>query len=568
MNTGLCNNLFFRIFLMIPFLSVFIQSELNAQGSWSSQTNFGGNPRTDAIGFAIGNTGYIGTGYDGIQMIQRNDFWAFNATTNSWTQVASFPGTGRSGATAFAIGNKGYFGTGRDSQGLNNDFWSYDPVTNTWSQKAPFPGTAREFACGFAIYGKGYLGTGQSSIPEWDFYEYDTTANTWTQKANFSGSYPVNAATAFAVGDYGYVGLGWDGSGYKNQFWKFDPSNNSWTQTANFPGTPRAGAYGYSFCNKGIVGLGYDGLLPQDSYTYNTDNNTWSPIASLPASGRSRAVAFNIGNKGYIGTGSNINPPYMNDFWQYTFQGPFVVLGPNASICAGDCVMLDAGGGGMMYMWSNGAATQSILACIAGVYTVTVSDICGVTSTATTVITVNPVPVASITCPYPFLPSASDSVLLSATPGYVGYNWKRNGQFLPWITPNVYVKQPGSYTCVVTNVNGCTGESPAKSVRNLYFPNPPIGPTIVNQRLTADNGIAPEFQLAPNPATDDTKVLLNKLYESPITISVFTTSGKRIMTRMLEPGHSEITLDELSSGIYLVEVRSEAGVSIKKLIVL
>ena len=81
--------------------------------------------------------------------------------TGVWTQKADFAGGGRNGAVGFSIGNRGYIGTGVDNAGgVRNDFWEYDPVSNIWTQKANFAGGVRTYAVGFSIGNKGYIGTG------------------------------------------------------------------------------------------------------------------------------------------------------------------------------------------------------------------------------------------------------------------------------------------------------------------------------------------------------------------------------------------------------------------------
>ena len=50
------------------------------------------------------------------------------SSTMSWTKKAAFGGTAREYAVGFSIGNKGYIGTGQDQGGVNkNDFWEYTP---------------------------------------------------------------------------------------------------------------------------------------------------------------------------------------------------------------------------------------------------------------------------------------------------------------------------------------------------------------------------------------------------------------------------------------------------------
>src|SRR5207247_1220449 len=125
--------------------------------------------RADANGFAIGNKGYICSGYNGICL---NDLWQYDTLSNSWTQKANFPGTARCDAAAFSICDKGYFGTGDPLSTHLNDWWQYDTTLNTWTQKAQFPDSVRDETAYFAIGNKGYLGLGGEPVIYNTFYEY------------------------------------------------------------------------------------------------------------------------------------------------------------------------------------------------------------------------------------------------------------------------------------------------------------------------------------------------------------------------------------------------------------
>ena len=56
-----------------------------------------------------------------------------------WTQKATFPEEARAVAVGFSIGNFGYIGTGATNSGSAYDLWQYDPVSDTWVQKASIP---------------------------------------------------------------------------------------------------------------------------------------------------------------------------------------------------------------------------------------------------------------------------------------------------------------------------------------------------------------------------------------------------------------------------------------------
>src|SRR6218665_1089723 len=168
-----------------------------------------------------------------------------------WIPKANFGGASRIGAVGFSIGNKGYIGTGFISGGTNlSDFWEYNPVTNVWTQKANFGGGGRTYAVGFSIGSKGYIGTGNEVGINNDFWEYNSTTNVWTKKANFGGG--VRAfATGFSIGSRGYIGTGYDITSAKNDFWEYNPTTDVWTQKANFGGNVRGYAVGLLIGNKG-----------------------------------------------------------------------------------------------------------------------------------------------------------------------------------------------------------------------------------------------------------------------------------------------------------------------------
>ncbi len=119
--------------------------------------------------------------------------------SNVWTQKADLGGMARSGAVGFSIGNRGYIGTGLGA-GYYNDFWEYDPGSDVWTQKGPiFPVGQEPMPPVFSIGSKGYIGTGSAGggYYEKDFWEYDPAGNTWTQKADFGGAERYSATGFF-----------------------------------------------------------------------------------------------------------------------------------------------------------------------------------------------------------------------------------------------------------------------------------------------------------------------------------------------------------------------------------
>jgi len=116
-------------------------------------------------------------------------------------------------AVGFSIGNKGYIGSGQA-------FWEYDPAAVAWTQKTDFGGSTRGSSAGFSINSKGYIGTGSNillnPIELKDFWEYDPAAVpaavAWTQKTHFGWETARTGAVGFSIGSKGYIGTGSDAS--------------------------------------------------------------------------------------------------------------------------------------------------------------------------------------------------------------------------------------------------------------------------------------------------------------------------------------------------------------------
>ena len=222
--------------------------------TWTQKANiesvFGGR-RNAAIGFSIGSKGYIGLGVRvdllwGIIPVTTTlqDFYEFDPIANTWTMKASFNGGARYDAIGFSIGDKGYVGMGffeTSSAVFYKDFWQYDPLGDTWTQKADFGDTVdpaetgRRAGVGFSIGNKGYIGLGYDGTYFYkDFWEYDSgqellygsftgtgiwkwDGSSWNQVTSNNPEAMVVSGTTL-YGDFGTGGI-----------WKWDGAN--WTQT-------------------------------------------------------------------------------------------------------------------------------------------------------------------------------------------------------------------------------------------------------------------------------------------------------------------------------------------------
>lgn len=370
-----------------------------------------------AASFAIGDKIYVVTG-DTTSWFFRGRLipttYEYDTSTKVWTRKAPFPGKLRIGAVGFSIGNKGYIGGGRnfakaDSVGesiyrpdnkdslislnprtyqrvdttytytnangdsLLSDFWEYDPNTDTWTQKADIPGTktGRAYGVGFSIDGKGYVGLGYDNAKIeldptnvtvsdlllgpyvdsikvvqinpgpppisqvetvfrqvikrtvdsvytdsldylTDFWEYNPNNNTWTKKADFPGqgrafasSFPI--FDKFVDQNIGIVGLGLGDSipgALYDDFYFYNPATNSWKRTADFPASKRFGAASFSLGFLGYIVGGNDGLVRKDFYEYDHNSKTWERYPNLPDSARALGSSGITSTHGYVGAGA------------------------------------------------------------------------------------------------------------------------------------------------------------------------------------------------------------------------------------------------------------------------
>lgn len=197
-----------------------------------------------------------------------------------------------------------------------SDSASVENYLGNWIEYSDFEGIPRSDAVSFSIGNYGYIGTGYDGDDRLkDFWEYDVNRDTWMQKADLPGV-ARTGATAFATDQKGYVCTGYDGDYELKDMWEFNPSTNAWTQKTDFPGAARYGAISFSIYNNGYVGSGYDGNYFKDFWEYEPSTDSWTQKVSIGGGKRRDAVGFVLNDKGYVCTGIN-NGVYESDFWEY-----------------------------------------------------------------------------------------------------------------------------------------------------------------------------------------------------------------------------------------------------------
>ncbi len=175
---------------------------------------------------------------------------------------------------------------------------------------------------GFSVGNFGYGGLGENGSGQnlSSFWQFDPSTNSWLSRAIFPGSARI-APACFVVGNSAYIvtGATYNGGPCVNECWKYDAITDTWIQKANFPGSVRAYAVGFTIDSLGYVGTGADELADfcKDFYAYHPSTDTWTRIADFGGFARSAASGFSVNKMGYVCFGWDSTKRYYGDMWEY-----------------------------------------------------------------------------------------------------------------------------------------------------------------------------------------------------------------------------------------------------------
>jgi hypothetical protein len=230
-----------------------------------------------------------------------------------------------------------------------------------------------------------------------------------------------------------------------------------------------------------------------------------------------------------------------------TAQGP-------TTFCTGDSVyLLVTPAGGNSYIWYKygnlipGSNFSSYKAKTAGVYKARVMNSVGCFKKSNAiVVTVNPLPTASITAASSTSICAGDSVMLNATTNTPGstFQWKKYSNFISGATSSTYAaKTTGKYKAVVTSPAGCVRASNSINV------------TVVCREM--EQTVFSTIHIAPNPASE--KITIDLPATDNAVISITDIAGSQKWLSEYHQGGQQLDVDisDLAPGIYFVQVRSD-----------
>ncbi len=211
----------------------------------------------------------------------------------------------------------------------------------------------------------------------------------------------------------------------------------------------------------------------------------------------------------------------------------------DTSVCIGNSVQLNAGGG-VSYMWSPGTglnkdtgATVVATPTATTTYTVTIKNNCGLVSTDSVTISVNPVPAASMGTPTNILcngaNTGSATVTMSGGTTPYSYIWSPAGG----TNATASGLSAGTYTVIASDVNGCGVSSLTVTITQ---------PVAITPVITIDSATC---------ANNDGKV------------SVSASGGVGAYTYQWNPGgNTSAAITGLSTGIYTVTITDSNGCTV------
>jgi hypothetical protein len=216
------------------------------------------------------------------------------------------------------------------------------------------------------------------------------------------------------------------------------------------------------------------------------------------------------------------------------------------TFCQGNSVVLTASSNGGNN-WSNQENTNNITVNTAGSFTVTNtnSDGCSTTSLPIVVnVNSNPIAIASLT----------NENIITASPVGLIYQWINcltNQQIVGAIALSYAATSNGSYSVIATNNFGCKDTSDCVTVSKVGID---------------DISHLSNVQLFPNPARNEVKVQFqSSILISQYDLKLYDTKGKLVKSERIMNGDS-INIAEFNPGMYILEVRTEEGNSIHRLI--
>ncbi len=199
------------------------------------------------------------------------------------------------------------------------------------------------------------------------------------------------------------------------------------------------------------------------------------------------------------------------------------------------------------FLWSTGAMTEDLFNMASGNYTVLISDDAGCLFASTYEIE-SPVPVSVnfLTTPADNGSNGSATALGSGGTAPYTYNWDGPQ------TATIIGLSAGTYSVTVTDANGCTAE----------------GSVLLGTSSTDNIDGLLDFNLFPNPTDGAFSILANFSKSENVDLVVYNVLGQKVFYQQVSGTEVDVAIDirSGSAGTYLVELRTETGRLVRKVV--
>ena len=249
------------------------------------------------------------------------------------------------------------------------------------------------------------------------------------------------------------------------------------------------------------------------------------------------------------------------------------------TFCEGGSVVL-TGTGGNTYIWNSNLNGSTITATQAGTYVVTAYAANGCSDAAEVVVNVNEAPSGSLILDGNTVLCPGESLVISAQPNNT-YSWSNSAT-----SQSITVTSPGTYSAVLTGLNGCTSNSDVITVTAGAATSSTINATsnssyVLNEVIYTQSGTYTQTLL--NAAGCDSTITLNltltvgieegsiadvKLYPNPTsesftiqtsapvygTFSIVDAQGKLVFAGEMTGTETSVNISSVARGIYYLRI--------------
>ena len=217
---------------------------------------------------------------------------------------------------------------------------------------------------------------------------------------------------------------------------------------------------------------------------------------------------------------------------------PQPMLGNDTTACAG--LVLDGGAGFTNYLWNNGATTQTIIANNSATYTVTVTDAnnCKASDVIVATINANPQIIFNAFAIDTLCKNAGKQTINAPSP--IGGTLSGNGLIGLYFDPTAVANGWSYFMYTYTDSNSCN-----KIAIDSVWVDDCLGLNLVEGNVY--------FMIAPNPTKEFIFITTN-LQSNNCTAKFFDMLGKELKSQKLNSIHTQLNLQDLSEGNYLLKL--------------